>query len=154
MHWSFKIAIECCCCCATKLMSLTDERKNYDELTNLATKESASWKPSSFFVIIKWHSLTKALSFWWSYKFKKICESLVRLCYFQSCNTSFKSCWVMAWHSRRNFIFILHPLIKHNFKRSVIIIINWIAFSKKDNEYFMMVEGMCIMYYNLRSVSK
>ena len=36
-------------------MSLTDERKNYDELTNLATKESASWKHSSFFVIIQWH---------------------------------------------------------------------------------------------------
>ena len=33
-------------------MSLTDERKNYDELTNLATKESASWKPSS--LLLQW----------------------------------------------------------------------------------------------------
>ena len=49
-------------------MSLTDERKNYDELTNLATKESASWKHSSFFVITV--ALAKAWSFWWYYKFK------------------------------------------------------------------------------------
>ena len=58
-------------------MSLTDERKNYDELTNLATKESASWKPSSFFVIYYKVALKARLCLLGDVSSLKICENLL-----------------------------------------------------------------------------
>ena len=57
-------------------MSLTDERKNYDELTNLATKESASWKPSSFLCYYK-VALKPRLCLLGDVSSLKICENLL-----------------------------------------------------------------------------